>query len=289
MKRHGKIIFYTLYTMAAVCVFLYLLFPSDTASELIMAKLGKINSNIDVQIQDTLLTFPPGLKFKPLELSYTSIPVLNMDHFKVTPGLFSMLGNQKTVNFKGALGSGYLKGHAQLIREKNRPQTILNVNLDKVPTSALEVLRLIKGYELIGDITSYINYDSTKGPGGTANIKLDIMPANVNFEKDLMGIKKLNFSEINSEISVTPRMIQIKSCEMTGSQIDGKVSGSIIFRKPFKNSRLTLSCTIKPRPAFLDEHKNSIIAGFLGTPSAQKRGIVLRISGTVGRPKYVLR
>jgi len=289
MKRSGKILLYSLYTIAAICVFLYLLFPSDTASELVMAQLAKMNKDIQVDIKETNPVFPPGLKFQPLDISYSSIPVLRMDQLKIMPSLFSMLGAQKEVAFKGILGTGEMKGRAEIMMENQRPQTILNINLTKVPVNVFEVLDLLPGYQVMGDVTSYINYDSTKGAGGTANIKLGITPAKIVFNQALMGLEQLDFSEIDSEITVTPRMIQIKRCEMTGNQIDGKVSGSIIFRRPFTNSRLTLSCTIKPQPGFLDEQKNTIIGGFLGTASAQKRGIVLRISGTVGRPKYVVR
>ncbi len=289
MKRSGKILFYSLYTFAAVCVFLYLLFPSETASQLVMDQMAKMNQDLEIKIKDTTPVFPPGLKFEPLDVAYTEIPILRMENLKITPGLFSLIGDQKKISFKGDLGTGEMKGRADILMEDKRPQTILNVSLTKVPINVFEILDLLQGYQVMGDITSYINYDSTKGAGGTANIKLDILPVKIVFGQSLMGIEQLDFSEINSEITVTPRMIQIKRCELTGSQIDGKISGSIIFRKPLSNSRLTLSCTIKPQPAFLDDQKNTIIGGFLGTASAKKRGIVLRISGTVGRPKYVVR
>ena len=84
-------------------------------------------------------------------------------------------------------------------------------------------------------------------------------------------------------------MIQIKHCELSGPQVEGRITGSIVFRRPFQNSRLTLSCTIKPQPAFLADQKNSMIAGFLSSETARKRGIVLRIAGTVGKPSYVIR
>lgn len=289
MKLSGKILLYGLYTTAAVCVFLYLLFPSQTASELVMTQISNINNDIQVDIQDTHPVFPPGLKFEPLDVAYTSKPIVRMEHLKVVPSLFSILGNQKKISFSGALGSGEMKGRAEFLMDDRRPETMFNVNLTKVPIQVFEVLDLLPGYELAGSIDSYIDYDSTKGSGGTANIKLDIIPAQITFSQAMMGLEKLEFSAIESNITVTPRMIQIKKCELTGSQLDGKITGSIIFRRPFNNSRLTLSCTIKPQPAFLDEQKNTMIGGFLGTASAKKRGIVLRISGTVGRPKYVVR
>jgi hypothetical protein len=88
---------------------------------------------------------------------------------------------------------------------------------------------------------------------------------------------------------MTPKMLQIKNCEASGNQIDGRISGSIIFRQPIGSSRLTLSCTIKPQPTFIADHKSDVIGGLLASDAAQKRGIVFRISGTLDNPNYVIR
>ena len=87
----------------------------------------------------------------------------------------------------------------------------------------------------------------------------------------------------------TQRMLQIRNCEGIGDQIEGKLTGSILFRNPIEESRITLSLTIKPQPAFIEDHKNDMIGGLLSTANAQKRGVVFRISGTINNPRYVIR
>jgi hypothetical protein len=67
------------------------------------------------------------------------------------------------------------------------------------------------------------------------------------------------------------------------------MTGSVIFRQPMGNSRLTLSCTVKPQPAFVAEHKNDLIGGLLASQTAQKRGMIFRVSGTLDNPKYTVR
>jgi type II secretion system protein N len=290
MKTPGKIILYSLYTFAAMCLFFYLLFPAKTVSDIIEDRVAKANPDFQLSMDEASpVFFPPGLKLEPLEVFFANMPILRMEYLKVAPGLLSVIGGDKKVTFNGRLGHGTLKGRADLAVDNQRLQTKITVNLAEVPTDAFEILDQWPGYQLVGDVTAFIDYDSKKGAGGTTSLTMEITPTKLIFSPALMGIEQLEFSQVQTEISVTPRMLQIKRCDLSGNQIEGKITGSIVFRRPFENSRLTLSCTIKPQQAFLAEQKNSLIAGFLGSETAQKRGIVLRISGTVGKPSYVVR
>ena len=150
MKTSGKIFLYGLYTLAAVFVFVYLLFPSETVSEIIETRIAKANPNLQITLDKANPMFPPGLKMAPVEVAYSGIPVLHMDYLKVVPGMFSMIGNEKKVKFNGGLGRGSLKGHADLTMDNQRPQTKVTVNLDNVSTDALEVLDQWPAYQLIG-------------------------------------------------------------------------------------------------------------------------------------------
>lgn len=286
----GKTIFlYGLYTVAAVVFFLYALFPSETVSELIVAKAATAQPNLNLDIDHAYPAIPPGLRLEPMAVAYGDMPIVRMPYLKVFPGLISMLREQKTVSFNGPLGSGTLNGRAELALSGRRPQNTVNVNLTNVPMSAFEVLDQWPDYDLDGEVTAYIQYDSLKGAGGTADIKMDIMPAKITFDPPVMGIEQIEFTQLQAEMVVTPRMIQIKRCEASGLQMEGRITGSIIFRRPLQNSRITLSCTLRPQPAFLAEHKNDMIGGLLSSTAQQKRGLIFRIAGTLGNPNYVLR
>lgn len=289
MNSTGKILLYGLYTLAAVCVFLYLLFPSQTISRMIVDRIARARPDVQVGIKDARPVFPPGLKLESLSVDFGDTPIIQMPFIKIMPALFSMLGSEKHIAFNGPLGHGSLKGLAELTSEGQRPQTKVVLNLTEVPLEAFEILRRWPNYQMTGDMTAYIDYDSRKGTNGTANVKMDITPAKIVFNPPLMGLTQMEFAQLGAEMTVTPRMVQIRRCEVSGTQIEGKITGAIIFRQPLKKSRLTLSCTLKPQPAFLADHKNDMIGGLIGSASAQQRGIILRISGTLDNPNYVVR
>jgi type II secretion system protein N len=269
--------------------FLYCLFPSNTAKELLIKQFDQIHPSVHVRTDHVLVTFPPGLKLKPLNIEYEQLPVVRSDHLIMKPDLFSLLGDHKSVHFNGPMGSGEYYGRIEINVDAKRPQNTLLLNLKAVPLEALEVLRQWPLFKATGDVNAYVDYDSRKGAGGTAKINIDINPVRIVFESPLVGLEQLEFSQLQAEMAVTPRMLQISRCEATGAQIEGKISGSIVFRQPIQNSRVALSCTLKPQPAFAAEHKNDMLGGLLSSSAAQKRGIILVISGTLDNPRYVIR
>lgn len=289
MKRTGKIVLYAAFTGMAVLFFLFRQFPSDLARSLILEQLAQAQPDLEVFAQEVRPTFPPGLVFKPLEINYAGMPVIAADQFRIRPNLLSLFGRNKGFAFSGPLGDGDIKGNAELDISDTPSKVLLAMNLDNVPIDRLPVVKNWPQYQPSGDLTGYIDYDSQKGAEGTAKITLDVVPARIAFDPPIMGLEQIEFSQLQAELTVTPRMLQIRRCEATGTQLESRLSGSIIFREPMDSSRVTLSCTIKPQPAFIAEHKGDMIGGLLGTESAQKRGVVVRISGTLGNPRYVIR
>lgn len=289
MKRSKKIFLYTFYTLMALLLFIYMRFPSQTMRDLIVAKVEMAEPELQITAEGAYPVFPPGLKLEPFALAYGDIPIIRMAHLKVVPGLISMFRRNKEMDFNGPVASGSLKGNARIELDERRPKINVVMNLARVPVEELSLLGMWPEYKLAGEMNTHILYDSLKGAGGTTSVNADITPAKIVLSEPLMGIEELEFSQVVAEMTVTPRMLQIARCELSGNQIEGKITGSIIFRQPIQNSRITLSCTLKPQPAFVAEHRDDMIGGFFGTETAQRRGVILRISGTVGNPSYVVR
>lgn len=289
MKHTGKILLYVAYTGIVVLFFLFYLFPSELARNLIMAQLNQVQPELDISTQEIHPTFPPGLVFQPLDIVYAGVPLLTAEKLKIKPNLTSLIGEQKSFTFSGPLSGGDLKGNAEINLSDKRPKILLGMNLENVALENLPALQYWPQYQPSGEMKAYIDYDSQKGPEGTARVNLEVTPAKIVFDPAIVGLKQIEFSRLQAEMTVTPRMLQIRRCEASGTQLESRISGSIIFREPMESSRITLSCTLKPQPAFIAEHKGDMLGGLLGSENAQKRGVVLRISGTLGDPRYIIR
>ena len=289
MNRVVKIFLYIVFFFAALLFFLYMRFPSETVKTRITESLAQYQPDVGILTQTVSPSFPPGLTLKPLYVQYEDRPVLSADAFRITPDLFSLFGNNKSVSFFAPLGNGELHGRAIFDQDAKRPQTTATVSLKTVSLDAFDVLKQLPAFHPSGDLTAHVDYDSRQGAGGSAKINLDITPARITFEPPIMGLEQLEFSSIQADMTLTPRMLQIRRCEGSGPHMEARISGSMIFREPMASSRVNLSCTLKPQPAFIADHKSDMIGGLLGSESAQKRGIILRISGTLENPAYTIR
>ncbi|MBR9982473.1 MAG: type II secretion system protein GspN [Desulfatitalea sp.] len=290
MKRTSAIFFYTLYGGLAVGFFLYLLFPSIVVRDLLVDRIHQAHPQLRVHVNEVHPTFPPGLRLTPLSLVYAEMPIISMVHLKLLPGLISMLGSQKEMAYSGVIdGGGALTGNVRMLQDAPEPKLNGTLNLSGIPLEGIALLKQLPQVALTGLMTTFVDFDTHKGPGGTANLSIDMTPVRVTFKAPLLGLEQLDFSRIQSDLIVTPRMLQIKQIDATGAQIEARVTGSIVFRFPLKDSRLNLSCTLKPQAGFVAEQKNTMVGALLASSAAQQRGVIVRIAGTLEKPNYVVR
>lgn len=288
MKKRTKIFLYALYALAALAFFLYFRFPSDLIKEILFSQLQKTQPQARLATDVISPTIPLGIKMEPLSVSYADMPLLRMDEFFVFPHIFSLIGHNPRYSFKGFMGDGELRGEADTTAMPNGRQAQVTLNLSQVPLEFLELLGQYPNIKPDGKLDARINFDSAKA-GGSADVNLEIAPAHIVLDPPLMGIEGLEFTRISAQLNVTRRLLQIRSCDADGDQLEGKITGSIIFRNPVSESRIALSMTLKPQAAFINDHKNDMIGGLLASGNAQLRGLVFRISGTLSKPNYVIR
>jgi type II secretion system protein N len=288
MNRSNKIFLYFLYGTFALAIFLYFRFPSELMKEILIAEVTKLQPLAHLTTERVRPALPPGIKLTPLTISYDNMPILRMDSLKITPHIFSMLSQTKRFTFSGTLGDGELVGTADMTATSTGEQVLGDLTFSQVPLAFLKVLNRYPNFKPDGTMNAKINFDSAKG-GGSADISLEITPARLVLDPPLMDLDAVEFSQIKAQLAATQRMVQIRSCEASGDQLESKLTGAIVLRQPLQDSRLTLSLTLKPQPAFLADHKNDMIGGLLASGNAQKRGLIFRISGTLNNPHYVIR
>ncbi|MGD9365402.1 MAG: type II secretion system protein GspN [Desulfobacteraceae bacterium] len=288
MKRTTKIFLYIVFTMVALVFFLYHRFPSEMVFYALSGQIARLDPKVQLDTNSIRPTLPPGLKLEPLSVNYAQIPIMRMDFLKVKPELLSLFSRSKRYNYTASMGGGKLRGRADTIIENNREQSKFAITVEKAPLDYIDIFNHWKNYQTNGELDANIRFDSLKS-GGTADVSIEISPAQIEFEPALMGIESLDFTKLNTQLVITQRMLQIKNCEAFGNQLEGKITGSIIFREPIEESRISMTLTLKPQPAFIAYHKSDMIGGVLASANAQKRGVVFRISGTLNNPRYVIR
>jgi type II secretion system protein N len=101
----------------------------------------------------------------------------------------------------------------------------------------------------------------------------------------ILELDSLTFNEITVDIMLRNRMINITSCELKSSQLNGKLSGNIRLRNQIEMSSINLRGELKPFASFFTgSGGRSTTMGFL--KKKLKRGVLrFVIRGTLRRPK----
>lgn len=288
MKLTTKIFIYIGFALLTFSLFLYLRFPSDMFKSALSEQVRQIQPKAEVVTTEISPTIPPGLNIKPFYVKFDDKPMLRMDHLRITPKLMTLFSSSKRYGCSGIIGSGKLDGWIETRNVKNREQVNAKINIDQVPVSDIAFFNQWKEVKPDGDLRAEISFDNRTG-GGKTNVDLDILSAVITFESPIMDVDTLDFDMIDAQLVITQRLLQIKNCDFSGDQIDGKLTGTISFIEPFDESRLSLMLTIKPNPAFIADHKNDAIGALLSSENAQKRGLIFRISGSINNPRYIIR
>lgn len=288
MKLKRKLLLYIVFALVSLVFFFYFRFPSEMIKDALSAAIKQSQPNAEVEIGRISPAIPPGLKLETLFLNYAGYPLIRMDQLKITPSLISLFSGGKRYTYRGNIGSGHLNGHIVTAVEDGREHTQLYLTMNRVPLNHVELLNQLELYKPDGEVDATVKYDNLKG-GGTVDVHMEISPARIAFDPPIMGMEALDFRQLIAQLVISQRMLQIRNCDAAGDQIDGKISGTIVFGRTVEQSRIMLSLTVKPQPAFIADHRNDMIGGLLATANAQKRGVVFRISGTIGNPRYVIR
>ena len=289
MRRSGKIALYPVFAVLVVLFFLYALFPSQLLRNFIVAQLSRKVPGLELNTAKVSPVLPLGLRLTPISISYQGMEILVSDHLTARLVVSSIFKSSRQIKFSTPVGGGRVDGNSDWHTTSENALNNLFVHVSDVPLEALAFLNCRDEYKPFGRLNAYIDFDRRRGGAGSTLIRANLYGSGLTFNPPLMGLTRVEFNQAQSEMNLTQRMLQIKQFEASGPQISGRLMGSVLLRQPLEQSRLTLSCMLKPEPTFFTEHKNDALGTLPGGDVARKRGFFIRISGTPANPNYLVR
>jgi type II secretion system protein N len=283
--------FYILYTFVAIVFFLYYLFPSDAARELISSYLKKSQPDYHLQVAQIKPVFPPGMGLHGVGISYKKDVWAELERFVVKPDFLTVFSEKKSFIFKGTAYQGGIEGTLDLI-PGNSP-SVVNVDADIHDIRLDDVTRLqeILGRKIQGGLDSVVHYQDGKGIERKVDIQLNISNCTVEIAHPLINISldQINFRSIDAVLAIDKQALELKQCKAVGKQADGELSGVIRFRRPFAKSLLDFRGTVKLHHTLLANMKNIVPGSLLQQKKNENNGLPIKLYGTIEKPKISLR
>ncbi len=281
---YGKIAL-LLYLVAVTVLFCYLLFPADPVREFVQNSVKRLDPNVAIDIGNVSPAFPPGVKFGAVALSYGGDLVAVPAYVRITPGLFSLLGNNPRLNFKSDVFGGDIAGDCRLI-ENGRGYA--DIRLSGINLETIDFLTGLSRHRLKGHLDGKVTVEGD-ATDFRADTELMLSDISVSLATPVLGIETVQFDTITIDVSTTSRRLEVKSCTFGGSELEGEFTGSILIREPFKMSILNLKGFLKPQAALIKKADNTLPLDFLMKNESGAKGFPVRLRGTFQRPDFDLR
>lgn len=275
-------VLYVLYSVFAVMLFVWFLFPSEYFADYIEKSVQAHGSGVLVEIETVSPAFPAGIKLSGLKIKTPDVESVPVDYFRAGINIFSLIKLQPVISFSAGLFGGTINGQVKIPDrdiKKSSVDALVVKGIDLSECSALFASQ-IPGFNISG----IIDADGSYASEGRGHGKIDLMVNKLNIqpEKPLFTLKSISFEKITAEVEIKSKRIQIENCEIDGNEFDGNVKGSVIIKSPYNRSVLRLSGKFRPEKEFAEKMPLELVF-----KKKVKYGdeVPFKISGTIKKPR----
>jgi len=285
MTGRRKIILTVLYALAAGVLFLFLLFPDAAVKTALVRGVENINPAARLTVGDVAPVFPPGLKLKDVTVSYRDKVVAGPDYIRLTPAWFSLLGESPRLVFKTGVFAGVIDGQGRFTEDRLAGA---DVRISGVRLESIQYVNHLSPHRLSGAVNGDLRLTSKRGEiQGTSQLRLS--GTTVTLAAPVLDMAVVQFDDIQADLVLSSRRVEIKSCVFDGQDLDGEFSGNILLRNPFQNSLLNLKGSIKPQAGLIKRAGNTLPIEFLMKSEPGDKGFPVRLTGTFQEPRIAFR
>jgi len=289
MKRLRKWVLYIVYTLVVTGFFLYYLFPSQAAIDYISNYLDSRYPDYTLTIAEIKPAFPPGLVFESVRIAYQGDDWAELDQFRVRPRYMSVFSPRKRILFNADAYSGEIRGTIDVEQGDKNHKINATADISEIRIGDITHIQELSGRKIAGVLNSSINYTGDTDMDGKVGITVRISDCEIGLANPVFSINNIAFDSIDAELSVDQRQLLLKHCNAAGNQVDGKLTGVVVFRNPFGKSRLDLKGNVTPHHLLMASLKKVMPESLLPKKKPGEKGYPLKLYGTIEKPRFSLR
>ena len=272
------------FIICAVLLFLYALFPSDSAKEYLANLARQTNPRLTLEIGRLKPAFPPGLKLYDVSVYHSNRAVADLQNVNIWPDILSLFLATTHISFKGNGYGGNFNGGVDIIKSAENREIIIDADLAGIQVDQLKALSALTTHKISGNLDGTLTF-TAKAPHQELVGDLTLVDGKIELSPPLFAQKVLTFDSIEAQLMFNGRALMIERCELQGDQLDGEVAGSIKFGRRAANKILDLSGTVRPHEAMLAMLGDQV-PKLLADRNVQTQGVAFKIKGPVDAPTY---
>ena len=266
-------------------LFLYICFPSDSVVQYVESRISRHAQGVEVAISSLGLGFPPSVVIKDVDIRYRRAKPVNLERITISPTYLKLLRGVRAFRIDGDAAGGKIQGNLGLSDSSgNSGNVSARFDLHDLEIGAFHILETMGRGAAAGRMEGEIDYTGDLGRSGSGNAALDVRDCRIQLNPAPFGINELAFQEIQVVMELEQRRLTISRFSLDGTQFSGTGSGRLRLSAPIESSRINLSGDITLHPPLVRS-----IGGMLPEKFTRKGGLPVRITGTLGRPRFSVR
>lgn len=283
MKPVHRRLLWSLYILAAAVFFAYRLFPSEVVGSYIETRVNRLCTQSRVVLSEAQLRFPLSIVFESARLNHQEWVVLDAADLRIGVGILSAFTGR--FPFSARVFDGIVSGRIGL--GKNGPS--VEGTLSGLQISRVSAVERLMSHKLSGQVDGTFSYHGAGPDKRKGEASLKAIDAAIALQPPLFDLDLIRFRSLEADLTVSGAKLAITRCELKGSDLDARFSGTIDLKNPIGTSDIKVSGTLQPHPVFLSKVGQVLPLQLLSNQRTGKNGIPIRFYNTLEMPRFSFR
>lgn len=286
MTRLKKWFLYFIFVTTTMVFLIYYLFPSDSVKRYIIFKIHQINPDLEVSIGHVFPTFPPGLKLDSVNFEYFGNRMLDAEEMRVVPRLASLLRARRIFLFSLNAYGGSIIGQADIAARNKNGRFDMEAIISGMQLADIPVIKNLTAVKFSGVLGMEISYQSGPKNPHTLRARLEMLDIELQSEKRFLNLDFMAFERIEAYLSMRDGRMELESCNFTGDQFDGMLSGFGVLKNPVNKSTIMLSGRLNAHHLFPSQLDGNLPPAILNMLKSESADISILIKGPIENPSF---
>lgn len=237
---------YCLFFLIVFVAGLFWLFPADIFKEVASARVADLNPACSLFIKDVAPEFPLGLRLEKAELRFNHLAEssLEADSIRIYPNVGKLFDGRTELDLDirgyGGRASGTV-GYAGILSPQVPSRA--EVKFENMATQNVAYLKHVLGRQVFGKLKGSISFArKNKETAGAGRLDFNIQNGSYPLQGKIMGIDKLEFTQIEGQLVMAEKSIKIEFININGEKIRCTVKGEVtIDPADFRNSQINMT------------------------------------------------
>jgi len=282
------VLFYFIYSVAALLVLAYALFPGQTASWFICDRINRMNPDLMVSMEKISPILPIGFKTTNVNIRLPDTAPLILDYLEIAPKLLSVFKDKQSAVFDAEAYRGSIEGNITSSFTNSMADYGLKVIFSGIEMENIQYKNSHSDVKLsfITNGRAELKVSGEIAESGWGTIHLAECNADItNPFLNQLEMSAFYFDTVDLDYTLKKNWLNIMKLNASGSELTIRIKGSIKLKIPFKKSMLNLKGSIVPDPSYLKNFAGIVSIKMLFSDS-RKGGIPFKISGTMEKPIF---